>query len=275
MKKWGLLLLSLLLTGCGTKFVYNNIDWLLIEYLDDFVELTDEQEILLSDKLESLTKWHKQQELPHYIQHLNDLIVLDPQTLTIANVQQQEKKLQAHTQRLLRHIAPDIYILAKQLSDEQVEELMDSIRVRHTRYKKKYQKLSEQEIRDNYRKKLTNNIEDWLGPLSSEQLLWIAEWISQLDVTSYDWIEHQTKMRVEMNALLSRRLDDDYFNPHFEQLMFNPTSFYTEKLQQKIDHNRSKAHYYLVKIINSVSEKQTLHYRQELEDWRDIAVEIQ
>ena len=130
MKKWGLVVLSLLLTGCGTKFVYNNLDWLLIEYLDDFVELTTEQEALVSDKLDSVTEWHKQQELPRYIQHLNQLIELDPKKVTLADIQRQETELKAHTQRLLRYIAPDISMLAKQLSDQQVEELMDSIRVR-------------------------------------------------------------------------------------------------------------------------------------------------
>ncbi|GLT18392.1 hypothetical protein GCM10007938_21710 [Vibrio zhanjiangensis] len=274
MKKWVILILSLVLVGCGTKFVYNNIDWIVIEYVDDFVELTDEQETLISNTLERLTAWHKAHELPNYIEHLNQLIELDPSTLTLDDIQQQETKLQAHTQRLLHHLAPDILLLAKQLSDEQVEELMDSIRVRHTRYKKKYQKLSEQEIRAHYGKKLTENIEDWLGPLSREQKQWIAEWTSELYVTSYDWIDHQTKMRVEISTLLSRRSDERYFVPHFEQLMFDPTSFYAQALQQKIDHNRATAHQYLVKIINSVSPKQTRHYRQELKDWRDIALEI-
>ncbi|WP_114783748.1 DUF6279 family lipoprotein [Vibrio tetraodonis] len=274
MKKWGLVVLSLLLTGCGTKFVYNNLDWLLIEYLDDFVELTTEQEALISDKLDSVTEWHKQQELPRYIQHLNQLIALDPKKVTLADIQRQETELKAHTQRLLRHIASDISILAKQLSDQQVEELVDSIRVRHTRYKRKYQKLSESEIRENYQERLTDNIQDWLGPLTSEQKRWIADWTSELYVTSYDWIDHQTKMRIEINQLLSNRLDDSYFEPHFEQLMFNPTNFYSKELQQKIAHNRATAHQHLVKIINSISDKQMAHYRQELKDWRDIALEI-
>nr|WP_257713444.1 hypothetical protein [Vibrio neptunius] len=51
MKKWGLLTtLCFALTGCSTKFVYNNMDWLLVEYLEDFVELNDEQEELVSEK---------------------------------------------------------------------------------------------------------------------------------------------------------------------------------------------------------------------------------
>ena len=45
-EKVGISRTELTFTGCGTKFVYNNLDWLLIEYLDDFVELTTEQEAL-------------------------------------------------------------------------------------------------------------------------------------------------------------------------------------------------------------------------------------
>ncbi|TOB62022.1 hypothetical protein CGK02_14455, partial [Vibrio parahaemolyticus] len=40
-------LLVILLVGCTKKFLYSNIDWFVIEYLDDYVSLNDEQETLL------------------------------------------------------------------------------------------------------------------------------------------------------------------------------------------------------------------------------------
>ncbi|MFV8386495.1 hypothetical protein ACNO5E_20550, partial [Vibrio parahaemolyticus] len=41
-------LLVILLAGCTKKFLlYSNIDWFVIEYLDDYVSLNDEQETLL------------------------------------------------------------------------------------------------------------------------------------------------------------------------------------------------------------------------------------
>ncbi|USD35095.1 MULTISPECIES: DUF6279 family lipoprotein [Vibrio] len=276
MKQWGLLIaICFALTGCSTKFIYNNMDWLLVEYLEDFVELNDEQEELVSEKIELLSDWHRREEIPNYIEHLDQLIALDPKSFTEEDLKTQEKLFQEHTKRLVGQIAPEVFALARELSDEQAEELMDNIRVRHTRYKKKYQTLSEDEIRANYQDKITENFDDWLGSLTSEQEHMIEEWADQLVVTSYDWIDHQTKMRIEMNTLLTNRMQTGYFQPHFQQLMFNPASFYSAELEEKIDYNKAIADKYLVKIINSVTNRQTAHYRQELRDWRNIAMDIQ
>ena len=43
--------LSILLTGCSSKFAYNNIDWLMYWYIDDYVELDKSQKSLLDGVL--------------------------------------------------------------------------------------------------------------------------------------------------------------------------------------------------------------------------------
>lgn len=276
MKKWIIFAaIGVLLSGCSTKFVYNNMDWLLIEYLEDYVELNDEQEELVSDKIMLLSEWHRKEEIPNYIEHLDELIALDLRAFTIEDLERQESKFQSHSDRLIQRVAPELFELAQQLTDSQVEELMNNIRVRHTKYKKKHQKLSERESRRNYAEKIAENVDDWLGSVTKEQKQLIKLWSQELSVTSLDWIQHQTKMRVEMNALLTKRFDIAHFEPHFEQLMFDPTSYYAPQLEQKIDHNRKVANQYLVQMINSATDKQTEYYREELQDWKSIALDIQ
>ncbi|WP_394143120.1 DUF6279 family lipoprotein [Vibrio atypicus] len=276
MKRWIIFAaIGALLSGCSTKFVYNNMDWLLIEYLEDYVELNDEQEALVTDKIMLLSEWHRKEEIPNYIEHLDELIALDLRAFTIEDLERQESKFQSHSDRLIQRVAPELFELAQQLTDSQVEELMNNIRVRHTKYKKKHQTLSERESRRNYAEKIAENVDDWLGSVTKEQKQLIKLWSQELSVTSLDWIQHQTKMRVEMNSLLMKRFDIARFEPHFEQLMFDPTSYYAPQLEQKIDHNRKVANQYLVQMINSATDKQTEHYREELQDWKSIALDIQ
>lgn len=276
MKKWGLLFIACFaIAGCSSKFVYNNLDWLLIEYVEDFVELDDEQEKYVSDKMEQLSEWHRREEIPNYIEHLDELMALDLKTFSEEDLQAQETKIQGHSQRIVARVAPEISQLAQQLTDEQVDELMNSIRVRHTKYKNKYQNLSSEQVRDKYAERISDNIDDWFGSVTDEQQQIIRNWTQDLYITSFDWIEHQTKMRVEINALLANRLNKRYFAPHFETLMFDSTSYYAPQLEQKIDHNRAVANRYLVKIINSATAKQTKYYKSELQDWKDIALDVQ
>lgn len=265
----------LVMAGCSTKFVYNNIDWLLLEYLDDYVELSEDQEQLVSEKIALLSEWHRQQEIPNYIEHLDQLMKIDPATFTVEQLDEQQRKFQQHSQRLVSRVAPELYLIARELSDDQVEELMNSIRVRHTKYKKKYQPLAQSEVKQRYRERIEENLETWLGSLTAQQQQLLDGWVEELYVTSHDWIDHQTKMRIEMNDLLTHRLDINTFQPEFNQLMFNPNSFYAPELEQKIDHNKQVANRYLIQVINSMTSKQTDYYRAELQDWKALALDIQ
>lgn len=276
MKRVGILFtVCLVLVGCSTKFVYNNMDWLLLEYMDDYVELNDAQEEIVSAKIALLSEWHRSQEIPNYIEHLDELIAIEPASVTSEQLIKQQDKLQQHSQRLVARIAPELYAIARELSDDQVEELMNSIRVRHTKYKRKYQQLDDDEIRVRYKERIEENLETWIGSLTHSQQAILDDWVGELYVTSHDWINHQTKMRIEVNALLTHRLDIAKFQPELQNLMFNPNSYYDAQLERKIEHNRAVATRYMVKVINSMSAKQTKHYRDELQDWKQLALDIQ
>lgn len=275
MKKFGLvLLIAIGLVGCSTKFVYNNMDWLLVRYLQDYVELDDDQESLASEKIATLSQWHREQEIPHYIEHLDELMAIEPATFTVDDLISEQQKLEAHTTRLVAKVTPELYELASQLSDEQVEELMDNIRVKHTQYKKRYQDLSEEAIRQRYKTRIEENIETWVGDLTDEQQLMVDQWVADMTLTNQDWVAHQTRMRVELNALLAVRVEPSLFQPKLQSLMDTPDKLYSADLEQKIAYNQQLSRRYLVTIINSMTPDQTAHYRQEIQEWKEIALSI-
>ena len=275
MRKVGLLLIICsALIGCSSKFVYNNMDWLLIEYLEDYVELDNAQEDLVERKIEVLSEWHRREEIPHYIEHLDELMAIEPQSFTIEQLQAQQDKIQQHSLRLVTRIAPEMYALATELSDSQVDELMDSIRVRHTKYKKKYQKLSEVETKARYKERIVDSLETWMDDLTQDQLKIVDDWVDELYVTTDDWINYQTNMRIEMNSLLDHRLNVASFQPQFNKLMFNPDSLYPPHLEEKIEYNKQVGNQYLIRVINAMTDEQTEYYREELQDWKDLAQSV-
>jgi hypothetical protein len=167
-----------------------------------------------------------------------------------------------------------MYALARELSDSQVDELMDSIRVRHTKYKKKYQKLSEVEIKARYKERIVDSLETWMDDLTQDQLKIVDDWVDDLYVTTDDWINYQTNMRIEMNSLLDRRLNVASFQPQFNKLMFNPDSLYPPHLEEKIEYNKQVGNQFLIRVINAMTEEQTEYYREELQDWKDLAQSV-
>lgn len=67
------ILASLAIFGCATKFAYNNIDWFIISYIEDLVPLNSVQESELENRLQDLQQWHKSTQLPLYIQQINNI----------------------------------------------------------------------------------------------------------------------------------------------------------------------------------------------------------
>ncbi len=269
------LMCCLLLVGCGTKFVYNNMDWLLIEYLEDYVDLNSDQESLIEQRVALLSEWHRSEEIPNYVEHLDELMTLDLKNLTAAQLNAQEEKLRAHTDRIVKRVAPDLAQLIHKLSDEQVDELMDNIRVRHSKYKAKYSQLNEEEVRQVYAERIAESMENWLGRLTKDQERLVEQWSNDLQITTSDWSDHQTNLRIRISQLLNQRSDLNGTEQEMNTLLVESESLYSPKLRSKIEHNRDVATRYIVEIATQASDKQIEHYRKELSDWKEIALAIQ
>ncbi|KHD25401.1 hypothetical protein NM09_06635 [Vibrio caribbeanicus] len=269
------LMCCLLLVGCGTKFVYNNMDWLLIEYLEDYVDLNSDQESLIEQRVALLSEWHRSEEIPNYVEHLDELMTLDLKNLTAAQLNAQEEKLRAHTDRIVKRVAPDLAQLIHKLSDEQVDELMDNIRVRHSKYKAKYSQLNEEEVRQVYAERIAESMENWLGRLTKDQERLVEQWSNDLQITTSDWSDHQTNLRIRINRLLNQRSDLNATEREMNTLLVDSESLYSPMLRSKIEHNRDVATRYIVEIATQASDKQIEHYRKELSDWKEIALAIQ
>ncbi|MDA0129315.1 DUF6279 family lipoprotein [Vibrio sp. MarTm2] len=269
------LMCCLLLVGCGTKFVYNNMDWLLIEYLEDYVDLNSDQESLIEQRVALLSEWHRSEEIPNYVEHLDELMTLDLKNLTAAQLNVQEEKLRAHTDRIVKRVAPDLAQLIHKLSDEQVDELMDNIRVRHSKYKAKYSQLNEEEVRQVYAERIAESMENWLGRLTEDQERLVEQWSNDLQITTSDWSDHQTNLRIRISQLLNQRSDLNGTEREMNTLLVESESLYSPKLRSKIEHNRDVATRYIVEIATQASDKQIEHYRKELSDWKEIALAIQ
>ncbi|KHA59382.1 hypothetical protein NL53_16735 [Vibrio variabilis] len=269
------LMCCLLLVGCGTKFVYNNMDWLLIEYLEDYVDLNSDQESLIEQRVALLSEWHRSEEIPNYVEHLDELMTLDLKNLTAAQLNTQEEKLRAHTDRIVKRVVPDLAQLIHKLSDDQVDELMDNIRVRHSKYKAKYSQLNEEEVRQVYAERIAESMENWLGRLTKDQERLVEQWSNDLQITTSDWSDHQTNLRIRINQLLNQRSDLNATEREMNTLLVESESLYSPMLRSKIEHNRDVATRYIVEIATQASDKQIERYRKELSDWKEIALAIQ
>ena len=67
-----LLCSALLLGGCGVRFAYSQLDWLVPWYLRDYVSFDAGQRSLLDQRLAARLDWHCRAHLPDYVGLLRD-----------------------------------------------------------------------------------------------------------------------------------------------------------------------------------------------------------
>ncbi|WP_295891871.1 DUF6279 family lipoprotein [uncultured Vibrio sp.] len=268
-------LVCMLLASCGTKFAYRNMDWFILEYVEDFVDLSSDQDDILTLQIEQISDWHKAEELPLYVEHLDSLLSLTPEIITQREITDQFKQIELHSERLLTRVAPDLYALTQTLTDDQVSQLLESIAERHQKYRDKYQDLSVDEIHERYQERIGEKVEDWIGRLSAEQETIIESWGNDFMISAFEWMSYQKVMHEEWKSALENREDLSYFQPKFRQLLFYSDEFFSPELTEMIAHNRKVSEVHIVEIAQSMSEKQWKHFRKEITQWKEIAQELQ
>lgn len=275
MKRWLIaVFMSLTLIGCGTKFIYNNLDWIAIDYIEDFVELNDRQQNLISESIQRAAVWHRSSEIPAYLSQLDELLLLSPATLNQQQFEQQERLLREHTLRLLDHFFPAIVDIVAKMSDEQVEQLMNTVRVRHIKFKQQYIDTTDLELRLRYQKRIEETLTEWIGPLTAQQQLLVESWVQDLRITTPFWFEYQTQVRVELGKMFASRTQREPLELSLRNILYDPQQYYSQPLKMRTKHNSEISRRYIVEIVNLMTVNQTEKLREELSEWRDIAYQL-
>ncbi len=269
MLKWlRVLLLCTFLAGCATKLVYHNLDWFVIDYAEDFVDLNRQQKTLIKQTMPSLQIWHRAQELPDYLVMMDELSALSLREVTVEQVAQYQEKMRLYYQRLVIKLLPDVSRLAATLSEEQTEQFMQAFIKRHDKFANKFIKMDERELRDFYQERIKDRLEDWLDPLNKSQQELVKVWSNKIQPTANDWIGFQTTMREQVRTLLQQRTQPEAFQVQLESLLLNPEQYYGMILKAKLSYNRELGQRYVVQILQNSSDKQQQHWQDELADWQ-------
>jgi hypothetical protein len=268
----------LFISGCSTKFVYKNIDWLAYWYLDDFVELTDEQKVVFDQKLNEWLVWHKENELPQYVGHIaeisNDVVT---QQLSLDKIQYHQDKAQAHWRRLRAHIVPDAVEMSPMLNEEQITYLFAALEKRNKEREDEIQERNEQDPEKRAKKRLKNSLKDaqtWLGKLTKEQERLIENTLPQFYSNSPLWLEYNRTYQNELRMLFARSDRGDEFKTALQDLLLNPEQFRSEAL---VTRNKSNSEVYknmLLTLMVLSTEKQRNHFVEEAGEYKQDFIDL-
>ena len=273
MKKWILLFVAVLtLSACSSRMAYNNLDWLVHWYIDDYIDLNKPQKALFDENMAEWLAWHRSEELAKYRAHLQELKSdVEQNKLDIERLEYHFDYARTHWDRLGEKVVPELAPLARQLTDEQVTEMFVAI-------EKDNQDLEDdrdedqtpEEIIEDREERFEKNIKDWIGKLTNEQKAIISEYSPQFVSNRDNWIAHRKQMQNRFRLLFASRNTDPEFEQQFIYLMSQPDELKDPVYQERGDQNRSTYMNMLAAFIPTLTTKQKSRVIDEIDDYIDL-----
>lgn len=276
MKKYLLLLLAVLgLTACSTRLAYNNLDWLVHWYIDDYIDLSKPQKSEFDHHMAMWLTWHRQDELAKYQSHLLELKAdIERNNLTTARVEHHFDYGERHWQRLRDQILPELAAMAKGLTDDQVNDMFDSIERDNTNLQEKYAEKTAKDSIDKRKYRIRRNLKQWIGKLNPDQQRIIDEYTTQFVPNYNNWLAHRKQMQNRARTLFASRKNDAEFEAKLIRLMSQPRK---DANPVYINNSRANRHTYarlLAALMPTLTSKQKSRLANDIQDYIDDIEEL-
>ena len=263
-------LACLILAGCSTKFAYNNFDWLVHWYLDDYIELTDEQETFFDSNVEDWMAWHRSEELVRYKNHLQTIKTdVSNGTIDRDTIQNHMDQARAHYTRVREKVSPAVADMAVEISEEQVTYFFAALEKENKKQEKKMAKR----LKDGREKALkrriediTDDIESEIGRLTAEQKDIIATYAPLFISTGQDWLAYRRNIQNEARILFASRDTNPNFRQEVLYMINNPDDYRSPEYVEYRDVNREQFLALLSEIAPTLTEKQKTKLIKEIDD---------
>jgi hypothetical protein len=279
MKKIIILAFVLLLGACSTKFAYNNINWLVYWYLDDYVELNDQQEEMFDDMLSSWMNWHQREELPKYENQISDIISdIKARNINAITIAGHRESIKNHWVRVRSHLAPDLVTLGASLSQEQVVYMLAKLETQNVDEEEEIEELSEldqQESIQKWLKRSQKSIKKWVGKLNSEQIKVIESYYDRFTYTRTHWVAYKRDYQQKLRETFALPTRDETFSQALFDVIVNPEQYRPPEFQQALDNNAQVSSEYIVALMELMSNKQLSHLLDEMSDIQNDVASLQ
>ena len=272
MKKWSwVIVLSLFLTGCGTQFAYNNLDWLIHWYVDDFIDLNRTQTQVFDEDFKQWHQWHRSEELPKYHAHLQIIKAqIQDKSLTEVELEQHFLDVRGYWEALRDRVSPDLTAMATTLSEKQIEALFEQLQEDNDEQQEEHDEfyaMSEDERSKDRFKRLEKELKEWIGKLTPEQKSIVKRYQPEFKRNWQNWIDFHQTMRDAAKTLFDERAANPNFEAQLQHLMTHPEAYRSEEMIANSDFNRALYSQLTAEVLLILTPKQTRRLIAKIEDY--------
>jgi len=256
------------ITGCGFKFAYNNLDWLLPWYIKSFVSLTEEQKDYLHARLPEHLEWHRRTQLQDYIIWLDQWADHVDNGVERQPLEQTNQQMQRLFMTLLQQTIPDIGALLSSATAQQVTEMVSKLEQDNREFAQQIESVPSDIYRKQQVKSTQKTLKVWLGPLNQEQKKYLAQWSQRFVPVGEKTILYRRVWLQQFKSIVADRHSGASFRTALEQLIINPEQDWDREYLEQVEKNKDFTNALWIDVLNSLSDKQKRHALSQIRDWQ-------
>ena len=247
------------MSGCSTRLLYPNLDWIIPFYIDDYISLDNEQDNQLDNELISLLGWHCQTQLPAYSGTLRILALeleATPGSLTTEQIGSYAKRFEEHWDMLLGRLLPQGAELLGSASDSQVTELIENLEQGNVKFREKYVEIEPDEVQQTRTSDMVDTLERWVDPLTREQKQRIEEWSLQMEDIGKERLKHRMLLVDEFSKIVVDRNSSATYQQDLVALLVDLDVTRSPEYIEMLQNNRTRTHRLLVDLYVTLDQEQ-------------------
>lgn len=258
-------LLALILAGCGIRGAYNNLDWLMMRWINGQVSLTSEQELAVRTALDDKLQWHCSTQLPMYVAFLR-AVESDVQgdNIDLDQLRSHGEQLAAFGRALAERARPDVIDFLAVLSDDQIDGLRQSFAERNEEIIAESIEVSEEERQANQVSAMERGMRRFAGRPSAVQRERLERWAAELQPTAELSLAQRLAWQDSFFDALEVRSDNGTFSARMADLL-EPGAAWSDEFRRRMEYNRERTLEAMVDIHQLSSPRQINRLRSRLD----------
>jgi len=251
-----LLLILLTLSSCSrTQIAYHFSDWFLLKKVDDYFQINNSQENFLEEKFENLLAWHRTNELPEIILTLNEFQERYRDGLDPEDIEWLQEDERSYFKRFCIQAAPDFSRFLSTLDKRQIQHFKNQSDKMNDFLIKQINMTDEKLVEDTQQWFL-ELLEDWFGPLDSNQKKTLQIWITVERGWIVSKLENRRKFQKAFADLLESQKTEKEIEAQLIRWIKQPETRWTPNFQVQWEKKKTQWMKILFKIDSMITPTQ-------------------
>jgi hypothetical protein len=255
-----LLLSAVVLAGAGcsrVQFAYGQAERVIAWTLESYIPLDDRQSEALARQLTDFKQWHCRTQVGGYAAWLRQAGTELREGATPVQVQARFDNVRFFGRVMAEEASPRLAVLARSLTDRQLDELARAMDKSNRKYRKEYVDVGYPEVAAERAARTRERLEFWAGSLTREQRQAVERWSASLEPSQADVLASRERWQKALrDALQTRRDDPERLRARLQELLAEPDRWYTPALQAKLEGNRARTIAMIAEVSSLMTEAQ-------------------